>query len=36
MNTTLSPGTVQRFVALQGELVALVEQDYAGLTPKLE
>jgi hypothetical protein len=36
MNTTLSPVTVQRFVALQGELIALVEQDYTGLTPKLE
>ena len=36
MNTTLSPVTVQRFIALQGELVGLVEQDYAGLTPKLE
>jgi len=36
MNTTLSPVTVQRFVALQGELIALVEQDYAGLSPKLE
>jgi hypothetical protein len=36
MNTTLSPVTVQRFSALQGELIGLVEQDYAGLTPKLE
>lgn len=36
MNTTLSPVTVQRFVALQGELLGLVEQDYSGLTPKLE
>ena len=36
MNTTLSPVTVQRFSALQGELIVLVEQDYAGLTPKLE
>lgn len=27
---------VQRFVALQGELIVLVELDYAGLTPKLE
>ena len=36
MNTTLSPVTVQRFSALQGELIALVEQDYTGLTPKLE
>jgi hypothetical protein len=36
MNTTLSPVTVQRFSALQVELIELVEQDYAGLTPKLE
>lgn len=36
MNTTLSPVTVQRFSALQGELIALVEQDYVGLSPKLE
>jgi hypothetical protein len=36
MHTTLSPVTVQRFSALQGELIALVEQDYTGLTPKLE
>lgn len=36
MNTTLSPVTVQRFCALQGDLIGLVEQDYAGLTPKLE
>ena len=36
MNTTLSPVTVQRFTALQGELIGLVEQDYSGLTPKLE
>jgi hypothetical protein len=36
MNTTLSPVTVQRFSALQGELIGLVEQDYAGLSPKLE
>jgi transposase len=36
MNTTLSPVTVQRFYALQGDLIGLVEQDYAGLTPKLE
>jgi hypothetical protein len=36
MNTTLSPVTIQRFCALQGELIGLVEQDYAGLTPKLE
>jgi hypothetical protein len=36
MHTTLSPVTVQRFAALQGELIGLVEQDYTGLTPKLE
>jgi hypothetical protein len=36
MHTTLSAVTVQRFSALQGELVAPIEQDYAGLTPKLE
>jgi hypothetical protein len=36
MNTTLSPVTVQRFSAVQGELIGLVEQDYNGLTPKLE
>jgi hypothetical protein len=36
MNTTLSPVTVQRFVALQGELIELMGLDYAGLTPKLE
>lgn len=36
MNTTLSPITVQRFQALQSELVKLVEEDYAGLSPKLE
>lgn len=36
MDTTLSPVTVQRFSALQGELITLVEQDYTGLTPKLE
>ena len=36
MNTTLSPVTVQRFVALQGELIGLVERDYTGFTPKLE
>lgn len=36
MNTTLSLVTVQRFSALQGELITLVEQDYTGLTPKLE
>jgi hypothetical protein len=36
MDTTLSPVTAQRFSALQGELITLVEQDYTGLTPKLE
>lgn len=36
MNTTLSPVTVQRFSALQKDLIGLVEQDYTGLTPKLE
>lgn len=36
MNTTLSPVTVQRFSALQEDLIGLVEQDYAGLSPKLE
>ena len=36
MNTTLSPVTVQGYLALQGERIALVEQDYTGLTPKLE
>jgi hypothetical protein len=36
MHTTLSAVTVQRFCALQGERIGLVEQDYAGLTPKLE
>jgi hypothetical protein len=36
MHTTLSPVTVQRFAALQGELIGLVEQDYKGLTPRLE
>jgi hypothetical protein len=36
MHTTLSPVTVERFSALQGELIGLVEQDYVGLTPKLE
>ena len=29
------PVTVQRFCALQGDFIGLVEQDYAGLTPKL-
>jgi hypothetical protein len=36
MNTILSPVTVQRFCALQGELIGLIAQDYAGLSPKLE
>lgn len=36
MHTTLSPVTVQRFVALQSDFIGLIEQDYAGLTPKLE
>ena len=36
MNTTLSAVTVQRFRAVQSELIGLVEQDYAGLSPKLE
>jgi hypothetical protein len=36
MNTTLSPVAVQRFSALQGERITLAEQDYTGLTPKLE
>ena len=36
MNTILSLVTVQRFSALQGELIALLERDYIGLTPKLE
>jgi hypothetical protein len=35
-NTTLSPVIVQRFSALQGDLISLAEQDYTGLTPKLE
>ena len=36
MNTTLSPVTAQRFFELQSELLGVVEQDFAGLTPKLE
>jgi len=36
MNTTLNSITFQRFRALQNEIIPLVEQDYAGLTPKLE
>lgn len=36
MNTILSPVTVQRFVALQGDFIGLLEQDYRGLSPKLE
>jgi hypothetical protein len=35
-NTTLIAVTVQGFVALQGELIRLVEHDYTGLSPKLE
>ena len=34
LHSTLSAVTVHRFSALQGELVALVEQDHTGLTPK--
>jgi hypothetical protein len=33
MNTALSALTVQRFCALQGELIALVEHDYMGFDP---
>jgi len=36
MNTTLNSVTVQRFRALQTEIIPLGEQDYAGLSPKLE
>jgi len=36
MNTTLNSVTVQRFHALQDEIIPLVQQDYAGLSPKLE
>lgn len=36
MNTTLNSVSIQRFRALQGEIIPLVEQDYAGLTPRLE
>jgi RNA polymerase sigma factor (TIGR02999 family) len=36
MKTALSPVTDERFCALLGELIGLVEQDYAGLAPKLE
>jgi hypothetical protein len=36
VSATLTPLTVQRFPALQGELIALVDQDYAGLPPELE
>jgi len=32
----LSPVTVQRFVALQGKLIGLVDLDDAGLSTKLE
>ena len=35
-NIILSPVTVQRFVALRGELIGLVDLDYAGFSPKLE
>ena len=35
-NIILSPVTVQRFVALQGERIGLVDLDDAGLSPKLE
>ena len=35
-NIILSPVTVQRFVALRGELIGLVDLDYAGLSPMLE
>jgi hypothetical protein len=34
LHRTLSAVTVHRFSALQRELVALVEQDHAGLTPQ--
>jgi hypothetical protein len=36
MLTTLSPVTGQRFFSLQSQLVGLVEQAYAGLSPKLQ
>ena len=36
MNTTLSPVTGQRLFARQTELIELVEQDFGGLSPKLE
>ena len=36
MNTTLSPVTGQRLFARQMELIELVEQDFGGLSPKLE
>jgi hypothetical protein len=36
MNTTLSRVAVQRFSALQSELMVLFEQNYAGLSLKLE
>jgi hypothetical protein len=34
MNPTLSPVSVQKFYALQGELFGLVERDYTGLPPQ--
>lgn len=36
MNTILSPVTGQRLFARQMELIELVEQDFGGLSPKLE
>ena len=36
MDTTLSPVTGQRLFARQMELIELVEQDFGGLSPKLE
>jgi len=36
MNTTLSPILVQRFSALQGELIPAAAADLGGLSPKLE
>jgi hypothetical protein len=35
MNATLSPVTVQRFAALQSDLIALVEKDFGAISPKL-
>jgi hypothetical protein len=34
INTTLSPGTVVRLVALQAVFIGLVAQDYTDLTPQ--